>query len=126
MLSWGISRNKFESISKLIIDTFDIFQLRKNKLGLNLPHIQFSIADYRIIRKYKQMVVEFDFTAIKIYILNWLKAIRSDVLTLEIVLDKINILLIVLYKPSFLSRNYFLFGLIFLFLLTFSAPSTKI
>lgn len=72
------------------------------------------------------MVVEFDFTLIKIYILNWLKAIRSDILTLEIVLDKIKILLIILYKPSFLSKNYFLFGLVFLFLLTFSAPSTKI
>ena len=44
-------KNKFEPVWELIKDTFDIFLLSESKLEPSFPDDQFSIPDYRIVRK---------------------------------------------------------------------------
>ena len=44
-------RNKFESVNKLIKDTFNIFLLSESKLDSTFPDSQFSAFGHRIIKK---------------------------------------------------------------------------
>ena len=43
-------RNKFESVSYLIKDNFDIFLISESKLDSSFPNSQFSIPGYRLFR----------------------------------------------------------------------------
>ena len=122
-------RTKFESLNELIKDTFDIFLVNESKLDSSFPDSQLSIPGYCKVRKDRNMNGE----GILFYINEDIpfKVIESkqlpgnlEILTLEIILDKVKILLMGLYKPPSFNEKDFLFHLNNAY--NFFAPHTKI
>ena len=105
-------RNKFESLNELIKDTFGIFLVSESKLDSSFLDNQFSIPGYRIVRKDRNK----NGGGILFYINEDVpfKVIESkqllgnlEILTLEIILNKMKILLMGLYKtPSFNGKDF--------------------
>ena len=109
-------RNKFESLNELIKDIFDIFLVSESKLDSSFPDSQFSIPGYRIVRKDRNK----NGGGILFYINEDIpfKVVENrqlpgnlEIRTLEIILDKMEILLIRLYKPPSFNEKDFLFHL---------------
>ena len=109
-------RIKFESLNELIKDTFDIFLVTESKLDSSFPDSQFSIPGCRIVRKDQNR----NGGGILFYINEGIpfKVIKSkqlpgnlEILKLEIILDKMKILLMELYKPPSFNEKHFLFDL---------------
>ena len=109
-------RIKFESLNELIKDTFDIFLVTESKLDSSFPDSQFSIPGCRIVRKDQNR----NGGGILFYINEDIpfKVIKSkqlpgnlEILKLEIILDKMKILLMELYKPPSFNEKHFLFDL---------------
>ena len=109
-------RIKFESLNELIKDTFDIFLVTESKLDCSFPDSQFSIPGCRIVRKDQNR----NGGGILFYINEGIpfKVIKSkqlpgnlEILKLEIILDKMKILLMELYKPPSFNEKHFLFDL---------------
>ena len=109
-------QNKFESLNGLIKHTFDIFLVTKSLLDSSFPDSQFWIPGYRIVRKDRNK----DGAGIFSYINEDIpfKFIRSkqqpgnlEVLTLEIILNKMKIFFMGLYKPRSFNEEDYLFHL---------------
>ena len=109
-------RIKFESLNELIKDTFDIFLVTESKLDSSFPDSQFSIPGCCIAWKDQNR----NGGGILFYINEDIpfKVIKSkqlpgnlEILKLEIILDKMKILLMELYKPPSFNEKHFLFDL---------------
>ena len=109
MFSWGYLnvnslQNKFESLNKLIKYNFCIFHVSESKLDSSFPSSQFSIPGYRIVRKDRNQkgweILFYINRDIPFKIIECKKLPGNlEILTLGIILDKIKILLMWLYKP---------------------------
>ena len=109
-------QNRSESLNELIKDTSDIFLVSEGKLDSSFPDSQFSIPGYRIVRKSRNK----NGGGILFYINEDIpfKVIKSkqlsgnlEILTSEIILNKMKVLLMRLYKLSSFSEKDFLFHL---------------
>ena len=89
-------QNKFESLNKLIKDTFDIFHVSEGKLDFSFPDNKFLIPGYRIVSKDRKKngggILFYINEDIAFNVIESKQLSRNlEILTLEIVLDQIKI-----------------------------------
>ena len=100
----------------MIKDNFDIFLESESKLDSSFPDSQFPITDYHIVRKDQNKnggrILFYINEEIPFKVIEYKQLLEnSEILTLEIILDKTKILLIGLYKPPSFNKKYFLLHL---------------
>mgnify|MGYP001792265277 CR=1 FL=1 len=109
-------RNKFESIQLLIKDSFDIFLISETKIDSSFPNAQFNIPGYKIFRKDRvingsnggglMFFIKHDIPC-KVFVSQCF-SVNTEILTVQLNLNKSKILLVGLYKPPSINDEEFL------------------